>query len=204
MANRREFLTASLATAVALGLSSTVLAKASKPLRILVLGGTGFLGPHFVEAARARGHVLTLFNRGKTNPGLFPDIEKLQGDRKTDLKALEGRHWDAVLDTSAYIPADVTRSAGLLSKNVDHYLIVSTISVYAKLDKPGMDVLFDQGLTGLVVFSALVLAALGRLVFGSARHHPLASCVSAARCAKPCASSSAIRSCGCCPTAART
>ena len=139
MANRREFLTASLATAVALGLSSTVLAKASKPLRILVLGGTGFLGPHFVEAARARGHVLTLFNRGKTNPGLFPDIEKLQGDRKTDLKALEGRHWDAVLDTSAYIPADVTRSAGLLSKNVDHYLIVSTISVYAKLDKPGMD-----------------------------------------------------------------
>ena len=139
MANRREFLAASLATAVALGLSSTVLAKASKPLRILVLGGTGFLGPHFVEAARARGHVLTLFNRGKTNPGLFPDIEKLQGDRKTDLKALEGRHWDAVLDTSAYIPADVTRSAGLLSKNVDHYLIVSTISVYAKLDKPGMD-----------------------------------------------------------------
>ena len=139
MANRREFLTASLATAVALGLSSTVLAKASKPLRILVLGGTGFLGPHFVEAARARGHVLTLFNRGKTNPGLFPDIEKLQGDRKTDLKALQGRHWDAVLDTSAYIPADVTRSAGLLSKNVDHYLIVSTISVYAKLDKPGMD-----------------------------------------------------------------
>ena len=139
MANRREFLAASLATAVALGLSSTVLAKASKPLKILVLGGTGFLGPHFVEAARARGHVLTLFNRGKTNPGLFPDIEKLQGDRKTDLKALEGRHWDAVLDTSAYIPADVTRSAGLLSKNVDHYLIVSTISVYAKLDKPGMD-----------------------------------------------------------------
>ncbi len=139
MANRREFLAASLATAVALGLSSTVLAKASSPLKILVLGGTGFLGPHFVEAARARGHVLTLFNRGKTNPGLFPDIEKLQGDRKTDLKALEGRHWDAVLDTSAYIPADVTRSAGLLSKNVDHYLIVSTISVYAKLDKPGMD-----------------------------------------------------------------
>ena len=119
MANRREFLTASLATAVALVLSSTVLAKASSPLKILVLGGTGFLGPHFVEAARARGHVLTLFNRGKTNPGLFPDIEKLQGDRKTDLKALEGRHWDAVLDTSAYIPADVTRSAGLLSKNVD-------------------------------------------------------------------------------------
>lgn len=139
MANRREFLAASLGSAVALGLSTTALAKAAKPLKILVLGGTGFLGPHFVEAARARGHSLTLFNRGKTNPGLFPDIEKLQGDRKTDLKALEGRHWDAVLDTSAYIPADVSRSAGLLAKNVGHYLIVSTISVYAKLDRPGMD-----------------------------------------------------------------
>ena len=73
-------------------------------MKILILGGTAFLGPQIVEAARARGHVLTLFNRGKTNPGLFPDIEKLHGDRDGDLKSLEGRTWDAVVDTSGYVP----------------------------------------------------------------------------------------------------
>ena len=151
MANRRQFLGASLAGAATLGLSGPLSArlarsgkagksgKAAKPMKILVLGGTGFLGPHFVEAASARGHVLTLFNRGKTNPGLFPDIEQLHGDRKLDLSALQGREWDAVLDTSAYIPADVTRSAGLLAKSVGQYLIVSTVSVYARMDQPGAD-----------------------------------------------------------------
>ena len=112
--------------------------KPGKPLKILVLGGTGFLGPHFVEAALKRGHKLTLFNRGKTNPTRFDgseyrDIEQLHGDRKSDMHALEGeRRWDAVLDTSAYLPADVTRSTRLLGTRVDRYLIVSTISVYAK------------------------------------------------------------------------
>ena len=120
-------------------------ADAGKPLRILVLGGTGFLGPHFVEAARAQGHMLTLFNRGKSNPARFSgeefqDIEQLRGDRKTDMTALEGeRRWDAVFDTSAYIPADVTRSAKLLAPRIGQYLIVSTISVYAKTDTPGQD-----------------------------------------------------------------
>lgn len=142
MANRRDVLTAGLAGAVALGLSGSLSAAVGRPLKILVMGGTGFLGPHFVAAARARGHELTLFNRGKTNPKLFKnrsDIEQLHGDRKLDLKALQGRKWDAVLDTSAYVPADVTRSARLLAKNVGQYLIVSTVSVYAKLDRPGMD-----------------------------------------------------------------
>src|SRR5262245_43939226 len=74
------------------------------PKKSLILGGTGFLGPALVEAARPRGHVLTLFNRGKTNPHLFPDIEKLHGDRDGNLKALEGRKWDAVIDTSGYVP----------------------------------------------------------------------------------------------------
>jgi len=82
---------------------------------------------------------MTLFNRGKTHPGLFPDLEKLHGDRKSDMTALEGRKWDAVIDTSAYIPADVTRSATLLAPNVHQYLLISTVSVYAKLDKPGLD-----------------------------------------------------------------
>ncbi|MEZ0472318.1 NAD-dependent epimerase/dehydratase family protein [Luteimonas salinilitoris] len=143
MQSRREFLSAGLSAAGLFALPASVWSasgRAAEPLRILVLGGTGFLGPHFVEAARARGHRLTLFNRGKTNPARFDgaefgDIEQLRGDRKSDLSALEGdREWDAVLDTSAYIPADVTRSAELLASRVKHYQIISTVSVYARND----------------------------------------------------------------------
>lgn len=141
--SRRDFLAASAAGAGLLALPSaarTILRP--KPRKLLVLGGTGFLGPHFVEIARKHGHTLTLFNRGKTNPDKFSgeqfnDIEQLHGDRKSDMKALEGdRQWDAVLDTSAYLPGDVTRSAKLLASRVKQYLIVSTISVYAKNDAP--------------------------------------------------------------------
>lgn len=141
--DRRDFLAAGAAAASLLALPGGALAAARpQPLKLLVLGGTGFLGPHFVEAARKRGHTLTLFNRGKTNPDKFSgedyrDIEQLHGDRKADLKALEGeRRWDAVLDTSAYIPADVTRSARLLAPKVEQYVLVSTISVYARNDVP--------------------------------------------------------------------
>ena len=150
--DRRRFIAAGFGAATTLALpacarnaADVASAKPGKPLRILVLGGTGFLGPHFVAAARAKGHALTLFNRGKSNPTRFSgeefkDIEQLRGDRKTDMSALEGkRRWDAVLDTSAYIPADVTRSAKLLAPRVGQYLIVSSISVYAKIDKPGQD-----------------------------------------------------------------
>ena len=150
MTSRRDFLVATLAAAslAALPAHAARKPKARKPgakLEILVLGGTGFLGPHFVEAARAKGHKLTLFNRGKTNPTRFSgeefkDIEQLHGDRKSDMKALSGkRKWDAVLDTSAYLPADVTRSTQLLGKRVDQYLLVSTVSVYAKMDTPNQD-----------------------------------------------------------------
>ncbi|QRK12039.1 SDR family oxidoreductase [Archangium violaceum] len=111
--------------------------------RILILGGTGFLGPQLVEAARARGHTVTLFNRGKTRPHLFPDVEKLHGDRDPrngeGLKALEGRSWDAVIDTSGYVPRIVRASAALLAPNVGHYVFISTISVYKELPRPGMD-----------------------------------------------------------------
>lgn len=109
------------------------------PKKILILGGTGFLGPQLVEAARARGHTLTLFNRGKTRPNLFPDIEKLHGDRDGDLKALAGRKWDAVVDTSGYVPRIVKMSAELLAPNVGHYVFVSSISVFADPVKPGAD-----------------------------------------------------------------
>ena len=148
MRNRRDFLIAAAAAAgwLALPGCARAVSRASvKPLDVLVLGGTGFLGPHFVEAARAKGHRLTLFNRGKTNPTRFSgeefkDIEQLQGDRKTDLSALQGkRRWDAVLDTSAYLPGDVTRSAGLLAPRVSQYVIISSISVYADNSTPGAD-----------------------------------------------------------------
>jgi 2'-hydroxyisoflavone reductase len=102
--------------------------------RLLILGGTGFLGPQLVEVARARGHSVTLFNRGKTRPELFPDVEKLQGDRDPTkgegLQALKGRQWDAVIDTSGYVPRIVKASAELLAPNVGHYVFISTISVY--------------------------------------------------------------------------
>src|SRR5438105_4844782 len=81
----------------------------------------------------------TLFNRGKTNPGLFPDLETLHGDRDGDLAALEGRSWDAVIDTSGYVPRLVTRSAGKLRDRVRQYVFISTISVYAETREPGMD-----------------------------------------------------------------
>ncbi|WP_338871610.1 SDR family oxidoreductase [Myxococcus stipitatus] len=116
--------------------------KASKPLSILILGGTKFLGPALVEFAQARGHTVTLFNRGKTNPGLFPNVEKLQGDRDPNkaegLKALEGRKWDAVVDTSGYVPRIVKASAELLAPNVGHYAFISSISVYKDLTTPGI------------------------------------------------------------------
>jgi 2'-hydroxyisoflavone reductase len=113
--------------------------KAAAPRRILILGGTGFLGPALVEAARARGHALTLFNRGKTRPHLFPEVERLQGDRDGKLDALKGRRWDAVIDNSGYVPRLVRASAELLAPNVGRYLFVSSISVYRDDLAPGSD-----------------------------------------------------------------
>ncbi len=106
--------------------------------RLLILGGTMFLGPAVVEAARERGYVMTLFNRGKTNPQLFPDVEKLHGNRDGDLKSLEGRRWDVVIDTSGYVPRVVRDSATLLSA-ARQYVFISTMSVYSDNSKPGAD-----------------------------------------------------------------
>lgn len=104
-------------------------------MRILILGGTKFLGRAIVDAALARGHEPTLFNRGETNPELFPGIEKLRGDRTADLSALKGRSWDAVIDVAGYVPAVVRRSAELL-RDSGRYVFVSSISVYASFDEP--------------------------------------------------------------------
>lgn len=106
--------------------------------KILILGGTGFLGPHLVETLRRRGHTVTLFNRGKTRPELFPDVEKLRGDRDGDLKALQGRTWDTVIDTSGYVPRVVRQSAELLAPHVRQYVFISTISVYGDNSELGI------------------------------------------------------------------
>ncbi len=114
-------------------------AAVKRPLKILILGGTKFLGPELVEAARARGHTLTLFNRGKTNPGLFPDVEKLHGDRDDGtLDALRGRAWDVVIDTSGFVPRKVKATAELLAAS-GQYVFISSISVYDKPPATGVD-----------------------------------------------------------------
>ncbi|MFT5234557.1 MAG: 2'-hydroxyisoflavone reductase [Candidatus Krumholzibacteriia bacterium] len=113
--------------------------KSKKKLRILVLGGTAFLGPAFVEAARVRGHEVTLFNRGRTNQHLYPDLEKLVGDRFNDLAALENGEWDVCIDNSGYIPSTVKASAELLKGRVKRYIFISSISVFADFSKKGLD-----------------------------------------------------------------
>jgi 2'-hydroxyisoflavone reductase len=99
-------------------------------MRLLVLGGTKFLGRGVVDAALASGHSVTLFNRGRTAPGVYPEVETLVGDRNGDLDALSGREWDAVIDTCGYFPRVVRASAELLLGAVGHYLFLSSISVY--------------------------------------------------------------------------
>ena len=105
-------------------------------MKLLVIGGTKFLGRHLVEQALARGHEVTLFNRGQTNPDLFPEAERIQGDRDGDLGGLEGRTWDAVVDTCGYFPRIVRQSAEALGDSVGLYLFVSSISVYASFAAP--------------------------------------------------------------------
>jgi 2'-hydroxyisoflavone reductase len=108
-------------------------------VRLLIIGGTIFLGRHLAEQALADGHTVTLFNRGKHGPELFPAAEHLRGDRKVDLAPLAGRTWDAVIDTCGYIPRDVRASAALLAPQIGHYTFISTISVYPTYTKVGID-----------------------------------------------------------------
>ena len=105
-------------------------------MKLLVLGGTQFLGRHVVEAALAAGHRVTLFNRGQTNPHLYPEVEKLAGDRTLDLSPLRGRSWDAVVDTSGYVPRVVRASAQMLAASAGHYTFISSLSVYRDFSHP--------------------------------------------------------------------
>ncbi len=154
--NRRDFLKTSalVSGAVSAGIIPQLLSgadaprrdeessvvSAPKPLRILILGGTGFIGPHEVRYAMQRGHKVTLFNRGKTNPGLFPDVEKLEGDRAVgNYASLKGHEWDVVIDNPTTIPRWVRQAGEALKGHVKQYVFISTISVYEKSDQPGAD-----------------------------------------------------------------
>ena len=136
--DRRQFIkagvlgSAALASGVVPGFAIAGAHRTSgKSMQILVLGGTGFIGPHMVREALRRGHNVTLFNRGRTNSNLFPDLELIRGDRAGELAGLKGRRFDAVVDNSGYVPRYVQNSARTLAGNVGHYLFISTLSVYA-------------------------------------------------------------------------
>lgn len=108
-------------------------------MRILIIGGTRFLGRHLVDTALARGHEVTLFNRGKSNPDLFPQLETIIGDREKDLDRLKARIWDTVIDVAGYVPRIVRLSAISLEKSVKCYVFISSLSVYADFRKVGID-----------------------------------------------------------------
>src|SRR5256886_9726063 len=140
---RREFIKLSAAAGGAFALttrSTTLLAeKSAKPLRILILGGTGFTGPYQVRYALSRGHKVTTFNRGKTHPGELPnEVEQLIGDRNGQLDALKGGKWDVTIDNPTTLPAWVRDTAQVLKGNVERYVFISTISVYGE-PKTGPD-----------------------------------------------------------------
>src|SRR3954451_5880078 len=104
-------------------------------MRILVIGGSSFVGRHIVQNALDRGHEVTLFNRGKTDPDAFPTAEHVTGDRNGDLSELAGRSWDATVDVCAYVPKQVRRLLESLGDRAGHFTFVSTISVYGEVDQ---------------------------------------------------------------------
>jgi 2'-hydroxyisoflavone reductase len=151
MTRRRDFLKAAAMGGGALGLGLTPArlaadtgaasdtGQARRPLDILILGGTGFTGPHQVRYAVARGHKVTVFNRGRRQADLPDSVEHLQGDRNNDLKSLEGRKWDVVIDVPTTLPNWVRLAGKLLKDSTSQYIFISTISVYANTNVAGMD-----------------------------------------------------------------
>lgn len=141
---RREFLNASIPMAGSLmaayghGAFPAAVRPPRARLRILILGGTGFIGPHQVRYALSRGHQVTLFNRGRTDPDLFPELETLIGDRNDDLEALRGREWDVVIDNSAILPRWVRQSAEVLRGAVGRYVFVSSTGVFFPYQTAGI------------------------------------------------------------------
>ena len=114
-------------------------------MKILIIGGTKFLGRHLVDSALAHGHEVTLFNRGKTNPDLFPQVETILGDREHDIEKLSSREWDIVIDVAGYLPRIVRLSAIGLERCVSRYVFISSLSVYADFRKIGIDESYPVG-----------------------------------------------------------
>ena len=134
--HRRDFMTCSALAALSVALPALANTGPLKPMRLLILGGTGFIGPHQVRYALARGHQVTVFNRGRQKEAWPGPVEELLGDRNGDLKALEGRDWDVCIDNPTSLPAWVRDAAGVLKGHIGQYVFISTISVYAANDKP--------------------------------------------------------------------
>jgi 2'-hydroxyisoflavone reductase len=116
------------------GANSNKPSAAEKPLRILILGGTGFIGPHFVRACVNRGHKVSVFNRGKDHADLPPNVERLIGDRNGDLESIKNRAWDSVIDLAVYTPIWVRTVGEALQGRVMHYTFISTIMTYSGLE----------------------------------------------------------------------
>ena len=138
---RRTLMMLSMAALASLSMASRSrvmaanIAVARKPLRILILGGTGFIGPHQVRYALARGHKVTLFNRGTKSQAWPGEVEELTGDRNAgDLRSLEGREWDVCIDNPTTLPRWVRDAGRVLRGKVNQYIFISTVSVYAKDD----------------------------------------------------------------------
>jgi 2'-hydroxyisoflavone reductase len=127
-----------LSAATVAALAGPANAKA-KPLRVLILGGTGFIGPHFVDALTAGGHKIALFNRGKRDPAVREGIEQLLGDRDGQVDALKGRDWDVVIDNSGYKPSQVRLTTELLASHAKQYIFISSIAVYNNFAVAGID-----------------------------------------------------------------
>jgi len=135
---RRDVLKSAGSALLAAAASSPAISR-PKTLRVLILGGTGFIGPHFVHALTEGGHTVTLFNRGKRDPDAKQGVEQLLGDRNDNLKSLEGRDWDVVVDNSGYTPGQVKLSTDLLRAHSKHYIFISSIAVYADFQNPPID-----------------------------------------------------------------
>jgi 2'-hydroxyisoflavone reductase len=134
--SRRDLIRLSALAASAIALPAFADTGPPKPMRLLILGGTGFIGPYQVRYALARGHHVTIFNRGRQKEDWPGPVEELLGDRGGDLKALEGRDWDVCIDNPTTLPVWVRNAARVLKGHVGQYIFISTISAYAANDKP--------------------------------------------------------------------
>jgi 2'-hydroxyisoflavone reductase len=136
--NRREAI-AMAGAATLSALASQAARAVAAPARVLILGGTGFIGPHFVAALTARGHSVTVFNRGRDPAKVPAGVVQLLGDRDGQLESLKGHDWDVVIDNSGYTPRQVRGTAELLRGHIRHYIFISSISAYADFAVAGID-----------------------------------------------------------------